>query len=171
MGCFSATFFAAVAVLSERPSVSVTGVPVSRYHARFLLLLNAPNMTDSSTSNSTTIRKLLDRVEDIMLEAAQATRPLEVDPARTQLFALFVEAYQAGLVNDEVPSNLTADGLCSALSTRWGLKDTVQESVKSQSKLSGDQLAQMRSLWSVMRMWMEWTYAWDRWADHHPSAK
>lgn len=144
---------------------------MSRYHARFLLLLDAPNMTDSSTSNSTTIRKLLDRVEDIMLEAAQATRPLEVDPARTQLFALFVEAYQAGLVNDEVPSNLTADGLCAALSTRWGLKDTVQESVKSQSKLSGDQLAQMRSLWSVMRMWMEWTYAWDRWADHHPAAK
>ncbi len=62
-----------------------------------------------------------------MLEAAQATRPLEVDPARTQLFALFVEAYQAGLVRDEVPSNLTADGLCAALSTRWGLKDTVQD--------------------------------------------
>lgn len=122
-----------------------------------------------SPSAAATTRKLLDRVEDIMLEASQATRPLELEPARSQLFALFVEAYVGGLVVDGTDPNLTADGLCAALSSRWGLKDTVQESVKSQSKLSGDQLAQMRSLWSVMRMWMEWTYAWDRWAEHHPS--
>ena len=103
-----------------------------------------------------------------MLEASQATRPLEMEPARSQLFAIFVESYQAGLVSDSVNPNLTADGLCSALSTRWGLKDTVQESVKSQAKLSSEQLSQMRSLWSVMRMWMEWTYAWNRWIEFHP---
>ena len=40
--------------------------------------------------------------------------------------------------------------------------------MKKQAPLTGDQLAQMRSLWSVMRMWMEWTYAWDRWVEFHP---
>lgn len=105
-----------------------------------------------------------------MLEASQATRPLELEPSRKQLFELFVDAYREGLVCDDHEPNLTADGLCAALSVRWGLKDTVQESVKGQAKLNGDQLAQMRSLWSVMRMWMEWTYAWDRWSEYHPES-
>ncbi len=124
--------------------------------------------SDSSAPLGITIRKILDRVEDIMLEAAQATRPLELEPSRKQLFELFVESHCAGLVSDDIEPNVTADGLCAALSTRWGLKDTVQDAMKSQAKLSGDQLAQMRSLWSVMRMWMEWTYAWDRWVEFHP---
>jgi hypothetical protein len=29
----------------------------------------------------------------------------------------------------------------------------------------------MRSLWSMMRMWMEWTYAWDRWEEFHRGKK
>ena len=29
----------------------------------------------------------------------------------------------------------------------------------------------MRLLWSVMRMWMEWTYAWQRWAEFHQEPK
>ena len=103
-----------------------------------------------------------------MLEASQATRPLELEPSRQQLFELFVESHRAGLVREDLDPNVTADGLCAALSARWGLKDTVQDAMKSQAKLSGDQLAQMRSLWSVMRMWMEWTYAWDRWVEFHP---
>lgn len=124
--------------------------------------------SDSAAPTGITVRKILDRVEDIMLEAAQATRPLELEPSRRQLFELFVESHRAGLVCDDLEPNVTADGLCAALSTRWGLKDTVQDAMKSQAKLSGDQLAQMRSLWSVMRMWMEWTYAWDRWVEFHP---
>ena len=124
--------------------------------------------SDSSASAGINVRKILDRVEDIMLEASQATRPLELEPSRKQLFELFVESHRAGLVSDDIEPNVTADGLCAALSTRWGLKDTVQDAMKSQAKLSGDQLAQMRSLWSVMRMWMEWTYAWDRWLEFHP---
>lgn len=124
--------------------------------------------SDSSATAGISVRKILDRVEDIMLEASQATRPLELEPSRKQLFELFVESHRAGLVTDDIEPNVTADGLCAALSTRWGLKDTVQDAMKSQAKLSGDQLAQMRSLWSVMRMWMEWTYAWDRWVEFHP---
>ena len=41
-----------------------------------------------------TIRKILDRVEDVMLEAAKTTRPLELDPARKDLFLLFVESHR-----------------------------------------------------------------------------
>ena len=33
--------------------------------------------------------------------------------------------------------------------------------------MPADQLAKMRLLWSVMRMWMEWDYAWERWAEFH----
>ncbi|RLS55021.1 MAG: hypothetical protein DWH91_10355 [Planctomycetota bacterium] len=117
------------------------------------------------------IRQTLDRIEDVLQEAAQAARPIEVDPARTQLFQLFGEASRQGLVCDEFESNLTADSICSALSARWGLKNTVQDSVTKQQRLTGEQLAQMRSLWSVMRMWMEWTYAWDRWAEYHHAEK
>ncbi len=113
------------------------------------------------------IRQTLDRIEDVLQEAAQAARPLEIDPARGQLFQLFGEAVRQGLVNDDAEPNLTSDSICASLSARWGLKDTVQDSVNQQRKLSGDQLAQMRSLWSVMRMWMEWTYAWNRWAEFH----
>lgn len=120
-----------------------------------------------SPLSPTPLKRILDRVEDIMLEAAKSTRPLELDPARGELFLLFEEAYRSGLVNEEEEPNLTADGLCAALSTRWGLKETVQDNVKQKSPLTGDQLAQMRSLWSVMRMWMEWSYAWDRWTEFH----
>lgn len=127
------------------------------------------NSHTTPAADPNTIRKILDRVEDVMLEAAKATRPLELDPAREELFQLFVESYRAGLINDDLEHNLTADGLCAALSTRWGLKDTVQDTMKQQGPLTSDQLAQMRSLWSVMRMWMEWTYAWSRWSEFHPS--
>ena len=35
---------------------------------------------------------------------------------------------------------------------------------------AADQLAKMRLLWSVMRMWMEWDYAWERWDEFHKGA-
>jgi len=25
----------------------------------------------------------------------------------------------------------------------------------------------MRMLWSFLRMWMEWAYAWERWSEFH----
>ena len=29
------------------------------------------------------------------------------------------------------------------------------------------QLSKLRVLWAFMRMWMEWTYAWQRWNEFH----
>lgn len=110
---------------------------------------------------------ILHRVDQMVRQAEGAARPLEVDPYRAQLFELFVTAEGAGLVREEVTPDLTADGLCRRLADRWGLRAATEESVRSQAKIPPEQLARMRSLWSVMRMWMEWTYAWERWPEFH----
>jgi len=107
-----------------------------------------------------------------VLEAAQQeVRPLELDPARTELFSLFVTAHGAGFLEEESPIDLTADELCKRLAQRWGLDQAAQQSVTAQQKMQGEDLARMRLLWSLMRMWMEWTYAWQRWEEFHPPAE
>lgn len=111
---------------------------------------------------------IVDAVDAIVQSCEEQHRPLEVDPARAELFELFVQAYQGGMLSEASDTDLTADGLCQQLSARWGLKSAAQDSVRRQEPLPAEQLARMRSLWSVMRMWMEWTYAWERWSDFHP---
>jgi hypothetical protein len=110
---------------------------------------------------------LLDQIDQLIESAERQQRPLEVDPNRARLFELFVTAEAAGYVNAAAGSDLTADGLCRQLAERWGLRAATEESVRGQTRLPPDQLARMRSLWSVMRMWMEWTYAWQRWPEFH----
>lgn len=107
------------------------------------------------------------RVDQLVRQAEASARPLEIEPCRSQLFDAFVTAEAAGLVRDGAEPDLTSDGLCRRLADRWGLRSATEESVRSQSRLPPDQLARMRSLWSVMRMWMEWTYAWQRWPEFH----
>ena len=63
--------------------------------------------------------------------------------------------------------DLTADGLCRSLAQRWGLAEATRDSFEQQAKLPSQHLAKMRLLWSLMRMWMEWTYAWQRWPEFH----
>jgi pimeloyl-ACP methyl ester carboxylesterase len=110
---------------------------------------------------------LLNRVEGLVLDAEAETRPLELEPYRGQLFELFARAVEAGLVDDEAVVDLTADGLLRALSERWQLAETARQSVAGGSPLPADQMGRMRLMWSVMRMWMEWTYAWERWPEFH----
>lgn len=130
-----------------------------------------------STDQSTTERdqsladQILSQVEALILESEQNQKPLEIEPFRSQLFELFVTAQGAGYVVDDANPDLTADGLCQALATRWGLRDAAQSSVRDQSRLPQEHMARMRSLWSVMRMWMEWTYAWSRWEEFHQRRK
>jgi hypothetical protein len=108
---------------------------------------------------------IIDSVEAILRACEEATRPPEVDPARGDLFELFASAEARGALREDSDVDLSADGLCQALSERWGLKQAAQDSVRTQTALNAEQLARMRSLWSIMRMWMEWTYAWERWRD------
>ncbi|WP_437204270.1 hypothetical protein [Planctomicrobium sp. SH664] len=111
--------------------------------------------------------RILDRVDAIIRECETAGKPLEMDPARSQLFELFVMADAANCLHEEADPDLSADGLCASLAERWGLKSAAQSSVKEQRAIPPEHLARMRSLWSVMRMWMEWTYAWQRWSEFH----
>ncbi|WP_437226921.1 hypothetical protein SH661x_000080 [Planctomicrobium sp. SH661] len=111
--------------------------------------------------------KILDQIDAVLKSCEEAKRPLEMDPARSELFSLFVEAEAAGGLQEESPLDLGADGICQSLAERWGLKNAAESSVRQNSNLPPDQLAKMRSLWSLLRMWMEWTYAWERWPDFH----
>jgi hypothetical protein len=127
-------------------------------------------MSSSIDETLTLADRILDRIEALILEAERTTKPLEVDPYRGQLFELFVTANGAGYTAEGADPDLSADGLCRLLGSRWGLASAARESMAQQTRMPADQLAKMRLLWSVMRMWMEWDYAWERWDEFHKGA-
>ena len=123
---------------------------------------------------------IVNGVEQLVLDAIERTKPLEVDPARSQLFQFFVAADEAGMIADDSNvgvfdgfdeegsvTDLSADSLCRLLARRWGLDMAAREAQALQTRLPADQLERMRVLWSMMRMWMEWSYAWRRWKEFH----
>ena len=120
-------------------------------------------MTDHTLAES-----LYTRLEDLLRDAEQRVKPLEIDPFRGRLFELFVTAHAAGYTAEGTEPDLSADGVCRELSLRWGLTMAAREAAAQQSRLPPDQLAKMRLLWSLLRMWMEWTYAWNQWEQFHP---
>lgn len=153
-----------------RPSVFLMNDTASP-QAGHSLAVSSSSMKDSTATQSSgqvsLAVTLLDQVDEIVRQAEQATTPLEVDPYRGRLFELFVTADGAGYLDEEADHDLTADGLCHQLAQRWGLKQAAEQSFAQQASLPATQLQKMRSLWSVMRMWMEWTYAWRRWDEFH----
>jgi len=124
-------------------------------------------MSASVNETSELATRIIDRVEELILNAERDTRPLEVDPVRSQLFELFVTANGAGYTADDADPDLSADGLCRTLGQRWGLANATRQAVDTAGRIPQEHLSKMRLLWSVMRMWMEWTYAWERWAEFH----
>lgn len=127
-------------------------------------------MSTSVTFQDTLAADLLDEIERILLEAEEKTQPLEIEPNRGKLFELFVAAEGAGYIDEDAELDLTADSICKHLGERWGLAEAAQNSVSQQDRLAGDHLAKMRLLWSIMRMWMEWSYAWSRWDEFHKTS-
>ena len=128
----------------------------------------------------TVARGIVRGIDELIQDARGAVKPLEVDPFRARLFEMFVTADGAGLIPDDSTQSsshgfegepnecdLSADGLCRLLAGKWGLDMVARESAVAQTRLPKEQLEQMRLLWSVMRMWMEWSYAWRRWSDFH----
>ncbi|MBX3442022.1 MAG: hypothetical protein KF774_06425 [Planctomyces sp.] len=111
--------------------------------------------------------RIVSQIEELILDAEQAQKPLELEPYRSRLFELFVTAEGAGYLADDARPDLTADGLCQTLADRWGLRTAAQDSVREQARIPAEHMARMRSLWSMMRLWMEWTYAWSRWEEFH----
>lgn len=124
-------------------------------------------MPASTNETASLAVRIVDRVEELVLLAERETKPLEVDPLRGQLFELFVTANGAGYTTDDSDPDLTAEGVCRTLSSRWGLAGAAKNAVESSGRIPQEHLSKMRLLWSVMRMWMEWTYAWDRWSEFH----
>jgi hypothetical protein len=127
-------------------------------------------MTSSTDETVTLADRILDRIEALIFEAERTTKPLELDPYRGQLFELFVTANGAGYTREESEHDLSADGLCRQLGARWGLANAARDSVSQQTRMPPEHLSKMRLLWSVMRMWMEWDYAWERWQEFHQPA-
>lgn len=116
-------------------------------------------------------KSILTRLDNLIFEAEKQQKPLEVDPYRGYLFELFVTADAAGYVHEDAETDLTAEGICRKLAARWGLADATRESFEQQTQLPPKHISKMRMLWSVMRMWMEWDYAWKRWAEFHEPQK
>jgi len=111
--------------------------------------------------------RILDQLDAVVLSCVEAQRPLEVDPARSELFELFAAVESAGGLKEDSELDLEAEGVCKALAERWGLKNATENWLNQNSQLPPEQMARMRRLWSLLRMWMEWTYAWERWPDFH----
>ncbi len=145
-----------------------------------------PERDDRAKSNPARFiaKEILNGLETLINEAQASTRPLEVEPFRSRLFEFFVTADSAGLISDETQTpafedidedadetDLTADSLCRSLARRWGLDMAAREAQALQTRLPADQLERMRLLWSVMRMWIEWSYAWRRWTEFHSPPK
>jgi hypothetical protein len=122
--------------------------------------------TDQSLAN-----RVLEEIDDLLFEAEEQTRPLEVEPFRGRLFELFVTAEGAGYTREGADPDLTADGLCRQLADRMGLADAARATMGQLPKLPPEQVTKMRLLWSLMRLWMEWTYAWQRWPEFHGESR
>lgn len=127
-------------------------------------------MPSQTSADRSLAHNLIDRLEQLILEAERSNKPLEVDPLRDRLFELFVTAEAAGRMPEDTEEDLTADGICRSLAHRWGLAEATRESFEHQTQLPPEHLSRMRLLWSLMRMWMEWDYAWKRWPEFHHHA-
>jgi hypothetical protein len=118
-------------------------------------------------SQASLIRTVIDRLQLIIEQAEAETKPLEMEPFRSQLFELFVMADGAAMLDDKLEPNLTSDSIAKILAERWQLRSAAVESMQQDSPLAQESLSRMRLLWSFLRMWMEWTYAWQRWREFH----
>jgi hypothetical protein len=132
----------------------------------------SPSVTHNSTPGAALARDLIDQIEELLLATEQAGQPVEIDPHRSRLFELFAMAEATGFLEPGEEQDLSCDGIGRELSARWDLAKAVGPSGLSQpGALPSRQLAKVRLLWSFMRMWMEWTYAWKRWGEFHQSAR
>ena len=124
-------------------------------------------MSNPYADTTSLLSNVVDSIEHVLADAEAQQKPLEIAPWRERLFELFVTAHGAGFLDSQGEHDLTSDALCHELAQRWGLDEAAKHSFQEQEKLHPEYLARMRMLWSLMRMWMEWTYAWNRWPEFH----
>jgi len=157
------------ALKTRDPGIAFPGLPAeydgTTPHAPDFL------MTSTTIPRHALAAQIVDRIDLLLRDAHLKTRPLELEPYRGQLFELFVTAEGGGYLQNGADPDLTADGLCKILAERWGLAEATRMSHERQMNLPKQHVNQMRLLWSLMRMWMEWTYAWQRWEEFHGGAE
>ena len=131
----------------------------------------APDDAPDSGAEPSKPERLADLITEqlaTLVDAAiEANHPIEVDPLRGQIFELFVAAEAAGLVDEDSGQPLASGELTRRLGIRWNLGDAMEQVDGDQSKLSPVDLDRVRRLWSLLRMWLEWSYAWKRWPEFH----
>ena len=126
-----------------------------------------PDPTTTPVSQSSLIDNVIAQIQAIIEEAEEKVRPLEMEPFRGRLFELFVVADGAGLLDENAEPNLTSDEIARVLANRWDLRESDAAAKLASGSMAGESLSKMRLLWSFLRMWMEWTYAWHRWQEFH----
>ncbi|MGQ0633288.1 MAG: hypothetical protein ACT4QC_01650 [Planctomycetaceae bacterium] len=126
-----------------------------------------PVAQKSDTPAASLAGDLVDQVEDLLLAVERSGQPLEVDPHRSRLFELFVMADAGGFLAEEATHDLSCDGVGRELAARWDLARNITPDATNLGALPAGQLSKLRLLWAFMRMWMEWTYAWQRWDEFH----
>ncbi|HLJ10214.1 MAG TPA: hypothetical protein VKU82_03445 [Planctomycetaceae bacterium] len=115
-------------------------------------------------------RDIVDRIDEVLNDSSTSGQPIELQPHRGRLFELFVMADAAGFLEEGADHDLSCDGIARELAARWNLAENLGGQIAQPSALPPEQLRRLRLLWSFMRMWMEWTYAWQRWEEFHKPA-
>lgn len=126
-----------------------------------------PAPTTTPVSQRSLIENVIAQIQAIIEEAEEKVRPLEMEPFRGRLFELFVVADGAGLLDENAEPNLTSDEIARVLADRWDLRESDAAAKLASGSMAGESLSKMRLLWSFLRMWMEWTYAWQHWQEFH----
>jgi hypothetical protein len=126
-----------------------------------------PNNTTHASEGQALARRVIDSIEELVLQAETSREHLETEPRRSRLFELFVVADASGLLEAEAESLLDCDAIARELSSRWDLKRKLGAGSLQPGAVTPEQLPRLRLLWSFMRMWMEWSYAWRRWDEFH----
>jgi hypothetical protein len=121
-------------------------------------------LMDGNSPASRLAGDLIDQIETLILDAEESGKPLEVDPQRAQLFDLFAQADAAGFLAEGASPDLSSDAVAKELASRWNLRN-LGAAISQPTALPAAQFARLRVLWSFLRMWMEWSYAWERWAE------
>ena len=129
--------------------------------------MNENSNVGAAVSQASLIQNIIDRIQSVIEAAESATQPLELEPHRGSLFELFVMADGAGLIDEADDRSLSSDAIAKSLADRWDLRSAATASLQTQDNLSPQSLSKMRVMWSFLRMWMEWTYAWQRWSEFH----
>ncbi|MBI3861965.1 MAG: hypothetical protein HY290_08710 [Planctomycetia bacterium] len=130
----------------------------------------AQHVSNANSPGATLVRDLVDQISDVLQASHEQHQPIELDPHRARLFELFVMAEATGFLEEGGQFDLSCDGVARELAARWNLASSLGGGISQPSSLPPEQLGRLRILWSFMRMWMEWTYAWQRWPEFHQPA-